>query len=349
MDSSWSSCIPPAVLLVSYVALARHLLHHPEDVPEFFKRRKFWRHENPPHGLSVVAHRGGGGEAPENSIAAFRRAASGQPEPRQDEEGAAITPTTPCRRRPLADCVELDVQFTKDRVPVVLHDKDLQRVAGLDRSLPVGQVEFKDLPNLAATLPGSVAGSEEAVPSLEEALVLLASSDPAVLVNIDVKGAGVDGMKRVSELVTALKLEDRVVWGSADNSTCSDVLYGLNPRVRLFFNTFEVVFYVFGMFWLGLLPFVTVRPCFLELPITLQSYVGERLAKLLDPVILHRPLVFKHLAKRGISTWFWVLNDTKEFDKALDLGATGIITDYPTLLRRHLAHRRPTVAPYSIH
>jgi len=35
-------------------------------------------------------------------------------------------------------------------------------------------------------------------------------------------------------------------------------------------------------------------------------------------------------------TYLWVLNDEDEFRKAFDLGATGVMTDYPSRLTRFL-------------
>ena len=53
----------------------------------------------------IIAHRGASALAPENTLAAFRKAI---------EDGA--------------DGIEFDVRFAKDRVPVVVHDAKLERV-----------------------------------------------------------------------------------------------------------------------------------------------------------------------------------------------------------------------------
>jgi glycerophosphoryl diester phosphodiesterase len=54
----------------------------------------------------IIAHRGASALAPENTLAAFRKAI---------EDGA--------------DGIEFDVRFAKDRVPVVIHDAKLERLA----------------------------------------------------------------------------------------------------------------------------------------------------------------------------------------------------------------------------
>jgi glycerophosphoryl diester phosphodiesterase len=57
------------------------------------------------------------------------------------------------------------------------------------------------------------------------------------------------------------------------------------------------------------------------------------LMKLLN--MASKPL-FAHLKKRGILCIYWVLNETKDFEKAIELGANGIMTDRPTLLKEYL-------------
>ena len=69
--------------------------------------------------------------------------------------------------------------------------------------------------------------------------------------------------------------------------------------------------------------------------------------------------MFTHLQKRGIpvscnenishrfllsliQVYVWILNNEQEFDYAFNkMGATGVMTDYPTLLQRYLASNRP--------
>jgi glycerophosphoryl diester phosphodiesterase len=69
--------------------------------------------------IVVVAHRGYSRGAPENSMSAFRKAI---------EVGA--------------DVIELDVQETADGVVVVIHDRDLMRLAGDPR--PIAGITFAD-------------------------------------------------------------------------------------------------------------------------------------------------------------------------------------------------------------
>src|SRR4029079_16191350 len=98
----------------------------------------------------ILGHRGASAVAPENTLAAFSRAMS---------DGA--------------DGIEFDVRLSRDRVPVVIHDANLNRTAGVDRR--VSDLTAKDLQEIDAgswfdktqrNYSSTLAG--EKLPSLEQ-------------------------------------------------------------------------------------------------------------------------------------------------------------------------------------
>lgn len=112
----------------------------------------------------VVAHRGGAGMAPENTLAAFRKAL---------EVGA--------------DAIELDVRLTRDRQVVVIHDRRLERTT--TGHGPVGAHTLEELKCLDA---GSWYGpqfSGERVPTLIEVFEALPVYFP-IYVEIKARGPG---------------------------------------------------------------------------------------------------------------------------------------------------------------
>lgn len=100
-----------------------------------------------PGGIAAVAHRGGGHDAPENTLAAIREAS-----------------------RNGATGVELDLSFTADGVPVLMHDQTLDRTT--NGSGPVSQVRFAQLRRLDASIHHRLKDrySGEKVPTLQEAV-----------------------------------------------------------------------------------------------------------------------------------------------------------------------------------
>ena len=106
-------------------------------------------------GQSYIAHRGfhnNGTDSPENTLLAFKKAV---------ERGFGI---------------EMDVQLTKDKVPVVFHDFDLKRVAGVDKR--VDECTYEELQSYR------VCDSSQKVPTFEE---VLRSVDGAVPLIIELK------------------------------------------------------------------------------------------------------------------------------------------------------------------
>ena len=100
----------------------------------------------------LYAHRGlhdNASDAPENSLAAFRKAV---------EKGFGI---------------ELDVQLTKDLVPVVFHDFTLKRVCGVDKK--VRELTFDQLQELR------LCGSDQRIPSFDQVLRLVKGRVPLII------------------------------------------------------------------------------------------------------------------------------------------------------------------------
>jgi glycerophosphoryl diester phosphodiesterase len=89
----------------------------------------------------LAAHRGATSRAPENTLAAIRLAF---------ERGA--------------DGVEVDVRLSADRIPVLCHDEDTRRVAGVAR--PVAE-------QTAAELAALDLGDGERIPTLQAALAVV--------------------------------------------------------------------------------------------------------------------------------------------------------------------------------
>ena len=96
-----------------------------------------------PEKVKIAAHRGANEFAPENTLAAFRKAV---------ELGA--------------DLVEIDVRKTKDNVNVIMHDSTLKRTTGLDGN--VSDWNYTDLKEVSAGKRFSNDFASEKIPTLEE-------------------------------------------------------------------------------------------------------------------------------------------------------------------------------------
>ncbi len=115
-----------------------------------------------------MAHRGYAGVYPENTIEAIKAAG---------EAGIRL--------------IEFDIQLSSDRVPVVLHDADLQRTTGVARS--IFATDMADLRSIEANyseLFGDIYSGIQ-LPTLEATLALL-EVNPDWLFFIEVKRASIE-------------------------------------------------------------------------------------------------------------------------------------------------------------
>lgn len=140
----------------------------------------------------IIAHRGNAAEAPENTLAAVRLAV---------EAGA--------------DGVEIDVQASRDGVPVVIHDETLERTTD-GRGL-VAEHTLAELQALDAGAWFDARHAGERIPTLEAVLALLRPT--ALAIHIELK-TGVHPYPGLAEAVIrqveTLGLRERV-WLSSFN------------------------------------------------------------------------------------------------------------------------------------
>eukprot|EP00918_Siedleckia_nematoides_P036108 GHVU01078506.1.p1 GENE.GHVU01078506.1~~GHVU01078506.1.p1 ORF type:complete len:256 (+),score=32.87 GHVU01078506.1:806-1573(+) len=110
-------------------------------------------------------------------------------------------------------------------------------------------------------------------------------------------------------------------------------------------------------YYVGLLPFMPFSEDAVALPQCgrffsgareefsddVQRFVGRPLARLLSGAAVvivggafKSRTFIQHLRDRGIATYAWVLNEPEEFERADKLGVDGIMTDFPSTLRRYI-------------
>ncbi len=153
--------MPTFIMVMVFILLGVTLLYIVFVMP-----RMFHRANREPFMNYWYAHRGFHDnltDAPENSIAAFKKAV---------ENGYGI---------------ELDVQLTKDEKVVVFHDGNLKRVCGIDA--PVNSKTYDELCEL------SICSSKEKIPLFEEVLKTIDGKVPLI---VEIKM--VDSSTRVCEL-----------------------------------------------------------------------------------------------------------------------------------------------------
>ena len=249
--------------------------------------------------LDVQGHRGWRGHYPENTMAAFRAALE-------------LRVTT----------LELDVQVTRDGVPVVHHDPRLNRARCVrDDGRPVEHLRLSriDLAELADIDCGSRANGKfpeqrevpgERIPRLDQVLELARQADYPVRVSIEIKMQDSSSGRTAEELagivvetVRAHGLEGRTMVQSFDPEALSAVAE-LAPELG--------------------------RAVLVRSPGAYDRAVERGRATILAPRHdgLTRAAV-ERFQQRGIAVIPWTVNKPSAIERMISWGVDGIISDYP--------------------
>ena len=252
--------------------------------------------QNGSHPL-VIAHRGGAGISPENTLFAFERA-----------------------RDLGVDVIELDVRSTSDGTLIVMHDADIQRTT--DRTGLVGEMSLDELKKLDAgyrfspdgglTFPFRASGI--VVPTLREVFAAF----PEMKFNIEPKQQTPSLVKPLCELIREFKMADKTVVGSFNQGIidefrgeCGDVATSASPSEASKFLAFYKT---------GLSESYSPRMQALQIP----EYLG-------GIQVVTKEFV-KAAKERNLQIHVWTVNETADMQRLLENGVDGIMTDYPDRL-----------------
>ncbi len=249
----------------------------------------------------LVAHRGGSQLAPENTLAAFDRA-------------AALG----------ADAIETDVRLTRDGALVTFHDDDTARLLGAP-----GTVEGRSLAELRRldaggqfTLDGAsfpFRGLGLSVPTFSEALARY----PTMRFNVDAKTDDPDLAGALAAAVTAASAEDRVCVGSFFDAQARR-LGTLLPRCARFLPQEAATCHVLAARAGGAGEGCPAGYDLADLP----HRLGE--------AVVVNAAVVSYFHRLGVPVHVWTVDEEAEMRELLALGVDGIVTDRPDVLRRVL-------------
>ncbi|MBY6276723.1 glycerophosphodiester phosphodiesterase [Symbiobacterium thermophilum] len=247
----------------------------------------------------VLAHQGASGHAPSNTMEAFRLAL---------EQGA--------------DILELDVHMTRDGVVVVSHDETIDRMSdgtGLIKEMTLAELRRYDFgyrftPDGGLTYP--YRGKGVTIPTLEEVL----QAFPEVPVNIEIKQAEPPMEAQLWELIQRYGAEDRVLVASFHGTVAKRWRDLAGDRVATSAPVEHM--YLVAAHYLSHLDrlYAPAHDAF-------QVPVAQKAGPLTVRFDTER---FLRMAERvNVAVHYWTINDEDEMRRLYQLGAHGIITDYP--------------------
>lgn len=212
-------------------------------------------------------------EKPENTLAAFRRAL--------------------VRR---VDGIELDVQVTRDGVPVVFHDADLFRLTGVRG--PVSSRTWRELKKLRVR-------GREPIPRLADVLRL---TRRRIVVQVELKAGG-----PVAPVVGAIQSARAGAWV---------ILASFSPRLvreaRRLAPTVPRMLISAGR----------RTPAALARQLATLGASGLSV----DHRVVRRAAGLRYYQSRGYAVWCWTVNDARRMRQLAGWGIDAILSDNPALL-----------------
>lgn len=216
--------------------------------------------------MLIYAHRGASISAPENTLAAFRKAV---------EAGA--------------DGIELDIQSSQDRVPVVIHDRDLARTTGASGTtdgLPLATLQMLD------------AGEGQTIPTLSDVLDVVPES---VHLDIEIKCVGIE-----AEILEVLRerAKSSFAFSSFDWSVL-DTIRALDSDVEIWLLMEEM-----------------------SAEAIARAQVLSATALAIHNRGINAETV-KRASDNGLKIVSWTVNDPEEAVRVREMGVIGMCTDAP--------------------
>ena len=270
--------------------------------------------------IDVIAHRGASAYAPENTIAAFKKAIELK-----------------------AHWFELDVHLTADNKLVVIHDDDLKKIAGVEEK--VTEKKWDEIKKLDAGLWFSPQFKGEKLPSLEDALKVARGK---IGVYIEVKSSDNDD-PIIPLIITTLAGKDKMT--PELKKQLEDVIYNSKSRnITLARETIQTVRKMKMEKQVVLQSFSPVI-CFVlinEAPDLRTEFLGEGQKD--HPEMWNYYVMFgkilnvagmnvnkDHLTKEQIDQFHadgktvavWTVDDEEEIKKFANWGVDSIITNKP--------------------
>ena len=249
----------------------------------------------------LIAHRGGAGLYPENTVFAFERA----------------------QRAWQADMLELDVHASADGRCVVIHDDTVDRTtsgSGRVRDMTLAELQSLDAghrfsPDGGRTFPFRGRGIR--IPTFAEVLEAV----PGMPITVEVKAHAAQAP--LFETIEAHGAQDRVIAAGAYEAdrtlfpSWAGALSASTERCRRFY-----ILHRFGLARLG----------------RLGAHVAQ-LPEIWDGRRVVTPRLVRDLHRAGAHIHIWTVNEPADMERLLDWGVDGLVTDRPDRLAGVLHER----------
>ncbi|WP_296631950.1 glycerophosphodiester phosphodiesterase family protein [Rhodoluna sp.] len=201
-----------------------------------------------------------------------------------------------------ADYIESDLQLTSDGVPVLFHDADLLRVAGLNKK--ISQVSWAELQDIRLLRGGHI-------PRLEDVLKAFSGSK----FNLDFKSD--DVVAPAAAVINKLRCHNRVLVTSFSDARRRRAVSLMDSPVATSAGSITVVLIYIASY----VPVPALGRLIARDVDCLQIPVGNKY------IHFDTKRFIRYCRSIDLSVYFWTINKKKDMKRLVGLGAAGIVTD----------------------
>ena len=249
----------------------------------------------------IIAHQGGDGIWPGDTMFAFQNAA---------DLGV--------------DVLEMDVHITRDGVLVLMHDEAVDRTTdgtGDIESMTLAELKHLDAgydwsPDEGKTFP--FRGQDISIPTMEEVF----QAFPDMRMTIEIKKTNVSMSKPFCELIRKYDMQNKVLIASFHDERLKEFRTECPEVATSSAKNETTVFVLLTKPFLGSF----YSPKFHSLQVPEES----------GGITVMTPAFVKAAHERNLAVEPWTINDEATMQKLIDWGVDGIITDRPDLMMKVL-------------
>jgi glycerophosphoryl diester phosphodiesterase len=271
-------------LLVIIFFLSNHIIGSENEEKSYF--------DCPcPH---IIAHQGSSLELPPNTIDAFQLAL---------DQGA--------------DIIELDIWRSRDGVWVVIHDRNLSRITGVDKDIM--DLTYEEIQSLDAgynftNSSGnySYRNKNYRIPSLEQVFKMFNNEK----INIEIKGDNTLGLSDLVDLVMKYQMERKLLVVSSSYRVIKKFRKITNYEIATAASKPDIM----KMIYLGKIPGFRFHFDAFQLP-----FYSEKVKNL---GFLNKDWI-NSMQSKGLEVHYWTIDNVEDIKNAVTIGVNGIITNKP--------------------
>ena len=244
----------------------------------------------------IIAHQGSSLDLPPNTLEAFQLAL---------DQGA--------------DIIELDIWRSKDGTWVVIHDRNLTRITGVNKDIT--KLTFEEIQLLDAGYNFSDSSGNYLyrnkgykIPSLEQVFKQFNNEK----INIEIKTVSKLGLSDLVQMIKKYQMEKKVLVVSFSYNVIKKFRKISNNQIATAASKSDIM----RMIYFGKLPWYKIRFDAFQMPF--YSKKVERYG-------LKNTEWIGKMRSKGMEVHYWTVDNSEDIKKAFSIGAGGVITNKPKI------------------